>query len=101
VDECSIRTPDTLHVEPKVKLLLGRIDRALDVQTDLVKGDCVLEAIKPDEGWAMASTRRAEIMKVTAFDVAINVDSSFVQRLAQSHLAQKVHHQPAFRCRGF
>ena len=87
VDERGIRTPETFHVETKVKLLLRRIDRALDVQTDLVKDGCVLEAVKPDEGWSVVFTLGAEVMHVAAFGVAVDVDPSLVQRLGQSRLA--------------
>jgi len=57
VDERSIRTIDAFHVEAHVKLLLGRIDRALDIQTELVKNDGVLEVVISDVGWPLAARR--------------------------------------------
>jgi len=47
MDKSGIRTINALHAEAEVKLFLGRIDRALDVQTDLIKDRCVLVTINP------------------------------------------------------
>ena len=71
MNECRIGTIKTFHAETDVELILCRIHRALEVQTDVVQNETILELVVSDERGAVFMMRRAKVVEITALDVSV------------------------------
>ena len=79
------------HTEAHIELLLRRVYRALQVQTDVVQNETILELVISHERGAIFMMRGAKVIEVTTLDVPVEIEAEVLQGLSETGLIQKVH----------
>ena len=91
MDECRVRAVKAFHSETNVKLLLRRVYGSLQVQTDVVQNEAILELVISHERGAVFMMRGAKIIEITALDVSVQVKPQIPERFTETSLVQEVH----------
>ena len=82
---------EAFQAETHVELLLGRVYGSLQVQTDVVQNEAILELVVSHERGAVFGMRGAEIVEIPPFDVPVEVKPQIPERFTETSLVQEVH----------
>ena len=85
------RRQKAFHAETDVKLLLRRVDGSLQVQTDVVQNEAILELVISHERGAVFGMRGAKIVEIPPFDVSVEIKAQIPERFTETSLVQEVH----------